>query len=79
LRTTRSFFTRDWEGNFRDILGPGGPGCDPADLRVPDVGSLYVSRTSATEPGTAPPGHENLFVLVPFPADARLGAGTPGG
>lgn len=75
------FFTRDWEGNFEDILGPGGPnapGSDPDDLRVPDAGSLYVSRTSATEPGTAPPGHENLFVLVPFPADARLGADETG-
>lgn len=66
------FFTRDWEANFRDILGPG-------ELRVPDAASLYVSRTSATEPGTAPPGHENLFVLVPFPADPRLGADAPGG
>jgi phytoene dehydrogenase-like protein len=46
---------------------------------VPDAASLYVSRTSATEPGTAPPGHENLFVLVPFPADPRLGADASGG
>jgi phytoene desaturase len=75
------FFTRDWAGNLEDVLGPGGPespGSDPDDLRVPDAGSLYVSRTSATEPGTAPPGHENLFVLVPFPADARLGADETG-
>jgi 1-hydroxy-2-isopentenylcarotenoid 3,4-desaturase len=66
------FFTRDWPGNFRDILGT-----DTASavdrLRVPDVASMYVSRTTATDPGSAPPGHENVFVLVPFPADPALG------
>jgi phytoene desaturase len=71
------FFTRDWPGNFEDILGPGTGGCsDPDHLRVPEVASLYVSRTTATDPDAAPPGHENLFVLVPYPADERLGA-TP--
>ena len=49
---------------------------------MPDVASLYVSRTSATDrPSSgapaAPPGHENLFLLVPFPADPALG-GRPG-
>ncbi|MFI2754160.1 phytoene desaturase family protein [Cellulomonas sp. P22] len=67
------FFTRDWPGNFTDILGDG-RSTDPAALRVPHAASLYVSRTSATDPGAAPAGHENLFVLVPFPADAALGA-----
>lgn len=67
------FFTSDWPGNFRDILGP--DRATPASgLRVPEVASLYVSRTSASDPTTAPPGHENLFVLVPFPADPALGA-----
>lgn len=66
------FFTSDWPGNFRDILGP--DRATPASgLRVPEVASLYVSRTSASDPTTAPPGHENLFVLVPFPADPALG------
>ncbi len=67
------FFTRDWPGNFRDILG-----ADTASavdgLRVPDVASMYVSRTTATDPDAAPPGHENIFVLVPYPADPSLGA-----
>ncbi|WP_374694093.1 phytoene desaturase family protein [Cellulomonas fimi] len=71
------FFTRDWPGNFDDILGSG-RSTAPADLRVPDVASVYASRTTATDPSAAPPGHENLFLLVPFPADASLGDGPPG-
>lgn len=71
------FFTRDWPGNFDAILGPDRTS-RPEDLRVPDVASLYVSRTTATDPDAAPPGHENLFVLVPFPADPAIGAGPAG-
>lgn len=71
------FFTRDWPGNFDAILGPG-RSSRPEDLRVPEVASLYVSRTTATDPDAAPPGHENLFVLVPFPADPTIGAGPAG-
>lgn len=71
------FFTRDWPGNFDAILGPG-RASRAEDLRVPDVASLYVSRTTATDPDAAPPGHENLFVLVPFPADPAIGAGPAG-
>ncbi len=67
------FFTRDWPANFRDILGDG-PASDVAGLRVPQVASMYLSRTTATDPAAAPAGHENLFVLVPFPADPSLGA-----
>lgn len=29
---------------------------------------------SATDAGAAPDGHENFYMLVPFPADATLGA-----
>ncbi len=65
-------FTRDWEDGFGRIFGP--TASDPAD-GVPDPASLYVSRTSATDPSVAPDGHEALFVLVPVPADVRLGAG----
>lgn len=71
------FFTRDWPGNFDAILGPG-RASRPSDLRVPDAASLYVSRTTATDPDAAPPGHENLFLLVPFPADPAIGAGPAG-
>lgn len=37
--------------------------------------SIYISRTSATDPTAAPAGHDNLFVLVPCPPDADLGHG----
>jgi 1-hydroxy-2-isopentenylcarotenoid 3,4-desaturase len=60
-------FVDDWEGNFDGIFG------DPG--RVPDPASLYVCRPSATDASVAPPGHENLFVLVPVPADPTIGAG----
>ncbi|MEQ4566755.1 phytoene desaturase family protein [Paenarthrobacter sp. CAP02] len=65
------FFTRDWEANFASIFG--------ADTRIPDPASIYVCKPSATDPGVAPQGHENLFVLVPVPADPTLGAGGPEG
>lgn len=75
------FFTRDWPRNFDAILGSG-PGSAVHELHVPEPASLYVSRTTATDgPSSAapaaPPGHENLFLLVPFPADPALGADEP--
>ncbi|BCW61354.1 phytoene desaturase family protein [Arthrobacter sp. StoSoilB22] len=65
------FFTRDWEANFASIFGD-----DPS---IPDPASIYVCKPSATDPGVAPKDHENLFVLVPIPADPSLGAGGPDG
>ncbi|XKH53061.1 phytoene desaturase [Citricoccus nitrophenolicus] len=59
------FFTRDWTANFSAI----------AAGTVPEPASVYVCKPSATEPGVAPEGHENLFVLVPMPADPDLGRG----
>ncbi|MTB89417.1 phytoene desaturase [Aeromicrobium senzhongii] len=61
------FFTSDWDRNFDDVLGRPG--------RVPDPASSYVCRPSATDPSVAPAGDENVFVLVPVPADVRLGRG----
>lgn len=61
------FFTDDWEAGFARVFG-GRPG-------IPDPASLYVCKPSATDPGVAPPGHENLFVLVPVAADVSIGAG----
>jgi phytoene desaturase len=62
------FFTHDWERNFRDIFH--------APTRIPEPASAYVCRPSATDPSVAPPGHENLFVLVPVPADPEIGRGA---
>lgn len=65
------FFTEDWDANFDAVFGQRGP--------LPDPASLYVCRPSATDPNVAPEGHENLFVLVPVPADVHLGHGGPDG
>ncbi|GAB2876999.1 phytoene desaturase family protein [Nocardioides pacificus] len=61
------FFTDDWDANFSDIFG--------SPSRVPDPASAYVCKPSATDPGVAPDGCENVFVLVPVPADVTLGRG----
>jgi phytoene desaturase len=64
-------FTQDWEENFGAIFG--------RETRIPDPASLYVCRPSATDDSVAPEGSENLFVLVPIPADPSLGHGGIGG
>jgi len=65
------FFTADWEQNFGDIFG--------ARRRVPDPASIYVCKPSETDPTVAPEGCENLFVLVPVPADTAIGHGGDDG
>lgn len=59
-------FAEDWEAGFDAIYGE--------SPHIPDPASLYVCRPSATD-DVAPDGHENLFVLVPVPADTAIGAG----
>ena len=56
----------DWDGGF-DALRRG--------RGLPASPSLYIGRPSATDPTVAPAGDENLFVLVPVPADPALGHG----
>lgn len=65
------FFVEDWDENFEAIFGD--------RPRIPEPASIYVSRTSATDPGAAPEGHENLFILVPVPADTGIGSGGDDG
>jgi len=50
------YFGEDWRIHFREIFD------EPAWPMTP---SLYINKTSATDPTVAPPGHENLMVLVP--------------
>jgi phytoene desaturase len=64
-------FCTDWTDNFGRIFG--------AETSVPDPASLYICRPSRTDPSVAPDGSENLFVLVPVPADPTLGRGGIGG
>jgi phytoene desaturase len=60
-------FVDRWKANFEAIFG--------ADAHIPDPASIYICRPSATDETVAPAGHENLFVLVPIPADPSLGRG----
>jgi phytoene desaturase len=51
------YFCEDWRENFARIFDR------PA---YPENPSLYICCPSKTDPTVAPPGHENLFVLVPI-------------
>lgn len=57
------FFVTDWRENFTKIF---------AAQDWPTPASIYVSKPSATDPTVAPAGYENVFVLVPLPADPDL-------
>ncbi len=50
------FFDRDFTPHARDIY---------ENKQWPDEPLFYVSATSKTDPTVAPPGCENLFVLIP--------------
>ena len=56
-------FVDSWKENFTDIYD---------SKKIPKSASVYVSRTTATDPGTAPKGHENIFVLVPLPTGVNV-------
>lgn len=62
-------FNADWERSFQHIFGPAS--------RMPDPASIYVCAPSRTDPSVAPDGDENLFMLVPVPADPEIGHGGP--
>ena len=61
------FFAKNWNAGFKAIFG--------SIPRVPETLSLYVCKPSGVDAGVAPEGTENLFVLVPIPADPALGRG----
>ena len=61
------FFARAWAENFEAIFG--------RQPQVPETPSFYVCKPSGVDPSVAPEGAENVFVLVPLPADPGLGAG----
>ena len=61
------FFAQAWAANFEAIFG--------REPRIPDVPSFYVCKPSGVDPSVAPEGTENVFVLVPLPADPGLGKG----
>jgi len=61
------FFVDSWDENFAAIFGP--------DAHIPDPASIYVCKPSATDDTVAPEGDENIFILVPVPADPSIGHG----
>ena len=60
-------FVREWKKGFAAIFGK--------NTSVPEPASLYVCKPSGIDPDVAPEGYENLFVLVPIPADPTIGRG----
>ena len=64
-------FTANWRENFEAIFGP--------QPTLPDPASLYICKPSGVDPSVAPEGHENVFVLVPAPADLSFGRGDVDG
>jgi 1-hydroxy-2-isopentenylcarotenoid 3,4-desaturase len=64
-------FAKDWRTGFDAIFG--------SNPHVPAPASLYICKPSGVDSAVAPDGHENLFVLVPVPADVSLGKGGIGG
>lgn len=61
------FFSRDWDPDFATVFPKQSSGKAQHDSAAYSE-SLYVCRPSATDPNVAPPGHENVFVLIPVPA-----------
>ncbi|WP_022869362.1 phytoene desaturase family protein [Yaniella halotolerans] len=61
------FFSQDWDPDFEAVfpkLSSRTAQHDPGAYSE----SLYVCRSSATDPSVAPEGHENVFVLIPVQA-----------
>ncbi|MGI8688750.1 MAG: phytoene desaturase family protein [Thermomicrobiales bacterium] len=52
------FFSEDYRAEFTDIRARRMPPTDP---------TIYVCRATATDPSAAPPGCDNLFVMVNVP------------
>lgn len=63
------YFVDRWHENFEAIY---------KTKTIPEHASLYVSRTTATDPSTAPAGHENLFMLVPLPTGVSVDSAKAG-
>ena len=64
-------FTKQWEKGFDQIFGE--------NPTIPEPASLYVCKPSGVDPDVDPEGFQNLFVLVPIPADPSIGRGDVDG
>lgn len=56
-------FVDDWKTNFADIYD---------NKKAPEKASIYICKPSETDASVAPKGQENIFVLVPLPADVAM-------
>lgn len=57
------YFVDDWRENFESIYG---------SLSIPDNASIYICNPSKTDPTSAPEGYENIFILLPLPANLEV-------
>ncbi|WJZ03325.1 phytoene desaturase family protein [Corynebacterium freiburgense] len=57
--------SQDWETDFRAIFTEGKASQ-----------SIYISKTSASDPAMAPEDCENLFILIPVAANPEIGHGS---
>lgn len=62
--------SKDWDADFAAVWELENPQGDQASS------SVYICRTSATDPTVAPQGKENLFILVPTASDPSIGHGS---
>ncbi|MDO4929050.1 MAG: phytoene desaturase family protein [Corynebacterium sp.] len=62
--------SKDWDADFAAVWELENPQGDQASS------SVYVCRTSATDPTAAPEGKENLFILVPTASEPSIGHGS---
>ncbi len=72
-------FAEDWKAGFDDIFPSASRRAAGERGSVPNPASLYVCKPSGIDPSVAPEGSENLFVLVPIPADPSIGRGEADG
>ncbi|MCW5518752.1 phytoene desaturase [Aureitalea sp. L0-47] len=56
-------FGADWKQNFTELFD---------QPRLPEDPSYYICKPTETDPELAPPGTDNLFVLVPIPPGLNL-------
>jgi phytoene desaturase len=56
-------FVDEWKKNFDDIH---------KNKKAPEKASIYISMASKSDPYISPKSAENVFVLVPLPADLKL-------
>lgn len=72
-------FARDWKKGFQAIFPSKAARAQGVQPSIPEPASLYICKPSGVDPDVAPEGYENLFVLVPIPAEPSLGRGDVDG